>query len=95
MEQPVGKNRPFTGRKTWDQSTPFKKRDIRPQYQLPSYTGAGSTRDSLGSELASFQPYDSTLAMSRMSPHSVTPAVPDVAKASTSSGRRQDFSSSG
>ncbi|XP_078362054.1 uncharacterized protein LOC144646372 [Oculina patagonica] len=96
VEQPTSKNKPFTGRKTWDQSTPLKKRGHHPQYQLSSYTAADSGRDTLGSELGSYQPHDSTLATPRMLSHSVTPAVPDATKASTSSGRRQlDFSSSG
>lgn len=95
IDQPTGKNKPFTGRKTWDQSTPLKKREHQTQYQLTSYTGAESGRDTLSSEIASCQLRDSTLATPRMLSHSVAPAAPDVTKVSMSSGRRQDLSASG
>ncbi|KAJ7374044.1 M-phase phosphoprotein 9 [Desmophyllum pertusum] len=95
IEQPTSKTKPFTGRKTWDQSTPIKKRDHQAQYQLTSYISPESGRDFLGSELTSCPLHGSTLATPRLSSHSVAPAAPDVMKLPTSSGRKQDLSSSG
>lgn len=91
-EQPTltSKNKPFTGRKTWDQSTPIKK-----QYQSTPYKLVESTRDALSSDIASCQPPDSTLATPRRLLPSAVPAAPDVTRASTSSGRGQDFSAIG
>ena len=87
IEQPTSKNKPLTERKTWDQSTPLKKRGQ--QYQLASYSAAESGRDT-----QSYQQHDSTLAASRRL-FSAAPTAPDVTKALTSSGRRENLSASG
>ena len=94
-EQPTSKNKPFTGRKTWDQSTPIKKQGLQPQYQSTPYKVVESVRDTLSPEIASCQQHDSTLATPRRLLPSAVPAVPDVTKASTSSGRGQDLSAIG
>lgn len=92
-EQPTGKSKPFIGRKTWEQSTPMKKREIQRAEQslAPSYvTSPEIGRNVLGAEVApSCQPYATTLV------HSGTPTVPDVMKMTPSSARKQDLSSSG
>lgn len=94
-EQPISKNKPFTGRKTWDQSTPIKKQGQQPQYQSAPYKAMESARDTLSSDIASCQQRDSTLASPRRLLPSAVPAAPDVTRASTSSGRGQDFSAIG
>ena len=86
IEQLTTKRKPPTGRKTWNQSTPLK-RD-----QHVSFTAAESGRGTLSSEITSSQLSDGA---PRMSSHSVAPVAPDVMKASTSSGRRQDLLASG
>lgn len=94
-EQPTGKNKPFTGRKTWDQSTPIKKQGQHPQYQSAPYKAMESTRDTLSSDMASCQQRDSTLASPRRLLPSAIPVASDVTRASISSGRGQDFSAIG
>ena len=89
IEQSTGKNKLFTGRKTWEQSTPIKKRDIQKadQSQLPSsYTSPEIPRDVPSSELAaSCHPY-ATSAI-----HSGSPAVADVLKIPSCPTKKQDF----
>lgn len=89
----MGKNKLFTGRKTWEQSTPIKKRDIQKaeQSQLASsYTSPEIPRDVLSSEVAaSCNPYTSSLM------HSGSPAVPDVLKIPSCPTKKQDLSSNG
>ncbi|XP_020631831.1 uncharacterized protein LOC110068764 isoform X2 [Orbicella faveolata] len=94
-EQPTSKNKPFTGRKTWDQSTPVKEQGYQPQYQSVPCKVVESGRDTLSSEVASCQQPDSTLAAPRRWLSSAAPGAPDVTKALTSSGRRQDLLASG
>ena len=90
IEQSTGKNKLFTERKTWEQSTPIKKRDIQKaeQSQLASsYTSPEIPRHVLSS--ASCYPYASSLL------HSGSPAVPDVLKISSCPTKKQDLSSNG
>lgn len=93
IEQSTGKNKLFTGRKTWEQSTPIKKRDIQKadQSQLASsYTSPEIPRDVLSSELAaSCHPYATSPI------HSGSPAVPDVLKIPSCPTKKQDLSSNG
>ena len=91
-DQPTSNNKPFAGRKTWEQSTPFKKQGLQPQYQSVPYKVVESGRDTLSSEVASCQQYESTLASPR---RLFSSATPDVTKALTSSGRGQDLSATG
>ena len=91
IEQLTTKRKPPTGRKTWNQSTPLK-RDHQAQYQHVSFAAAESGRGTLSSEITSSQLSDGA---PRMLSHSVAPVAPDVMKASTSSGRRQDLLASG
>ena len=93
IEQSTGKNKLFTGRKTWEQSTPIKKRDIQKadQSQLPSsYTSPEIPRDVPSSELAaSCHPYATSPI------HSGSPAVADVLKIPSCPTKKQDLSSNG
>ena len=93
IEQSTGKNKLFTGRKTWEQSTPIKKRDIQKaeQSQLASsYTSPEIPRDVPSSELAaSCHPYATSPILSG------SPAVADVLKIPSCPTKKQDLSSNG
>ena len=93
IEQSTGKNKLFTGRKTWEQSTPIKKRDIQKadQSQLASsYTSPEIPRDVLSSELAASCHPHATSPI-----HSGSPAVPDVLKIPSCPTKKQDLTSNG
>lgn len=45
IEQPHGKNKPSTGRKTWEQFTPIKKREPQRQNMATSSTRPETGRD--------------------------------------------------
>ena len=93
IEHSTGKNKLFTGRKTWEQSTPIKKRDIQKadQSQLASsYTSPEIPRDVPSSELAaSCHPYATSPILSG------SPAVADVLKIPSCPTKKQDWSSNG
>jgi len=101
IERSTGKNKLFTGWKTWEQSTPIKKRNIQKaeQSQLASsYTSPEIPRDVLSSELAaSCHPYASSLMHSGSPavPAAVPAAVPDVLKIPSCPTKKQDLSSNG
>jgi len=91
VELPTGKNKLFTGRKMWENSTPIKKREPQAQSLAPPFiTSPEIGRDAVSSELVTAcQPYPTSMV------HSGTPTIPDVMKLEPSSGRKRDLSSSG
>lgn len=77
------KSKPFVGRKTWEQSTPLKKRLQQAESQLT--TGSDSGRDYTSSDMTNCQSHVSA---------STTP-LPDAMKVATPYAKKQDLSSSG
>ncbi|XP_068747542.1 M-phase phosphoprotein 9-like isoform X2 [Montipora capricornis] len=68
IDQLTGKNKTSKGRKTWDQSTPIKKREPQLQNMTTTYSRSEMVRDVLGGEsTSSSQPYSTLDAHSCMS----------------------------
>ena len=78
------KSKPFVGRKTWEQSTPLKKRLQQAESQL-TYSGSDPGRDYTSSDMTNCQSHVSA---------STTP-LPDAMKVATPYAKKQDLSTSG
>lgn len=84
VQTPSTKSRPFIGRKTWEQSTPLKKRQ-QAVYQWTSYPGSYLARDHTSSDMTSCQSHASAL----------TTPLPGAVKVATPFARKQDPLTSG